>query len=190
MQSIRVATPRGVKTFRTHPSADRKTIKLTTYNVRSVCTEERLESFFNEIAQVHFDFLILTETWRPDVSETWVSKQGHYFFGAGGMRGKRGTAFILRKRWTYKSFSYISERAARLDCVVGGLTVRIISSYFPHAGHSEDVVFELYDVLSCQVREARNKNMACIIAGDFNAVVGARQDDDCSFSIGPFGLGN
>ena len=69
-------------------------------------------------------------------------------------------------------------RAIEVDC--RGVSVMVISAYFPHAGLQDDKVEALHDAIDDEVDKARRRGSHVIIGGDFNAEVGARQEGEQS----------
>ena len=90
-------------------------------NVMSIMTEVREQLLFAELESVHWDIVILNETWRESKSEIWTSS-GHLFLGAGGLPGSCGVAVLLHNRLArgFKSFHRISERLCAVDVDVLG----------------------------------------------------------------------
>ena len=62
--------------------------------------------------------------------------------------------------------------------------MRCVAVYMPHGGYKDEEVDAVYDALEVECREARAKHLSLVIAGDFNAQVGSRGDDDDERIIG------
>ena len=65
----------------------------------------------------------------------------------------------------------------------------MIGVYFPHGGYSENEVQHVYTILTGIVEEARNLQEMIMVAGDFNAEIGGRAEQDNSKYIGPCTMG-
>ena len=76
---------------------DTKTIHIITYNVHSLLADIRLDLLMTELADVSWDIVVITETWRQDKSEYFVLATGHHFYGSGGIRGKCGIGFLIQE---------------------------------------------------------------------------------------------
>ena len=85
-------------------------------------------------------------------------------------------------------FTPVDERIAYIDVITGTHRLRIITAYFPHSGYSDAAIQRMYDTISTIISEAREQRLQIILAGDFNAQVGARSEDDTTKSIGIFAL--
>ena len=64
-----------------------------------------------------------------------------------------------------------------------------MSIYFPHGGHQDEDVEGLYSEIDKTIDSARRQNRTCILLGDWNAVVGPRQEGDDEESVGRYGVG-
>ena len=62
--------------------------------------------------------------------------------------------------------------------------MRIVAVYMPHGGHSNAEVEEIYAQLDVECMEAVTKGEITVIAGDFNADVGCRNECDNVSIIG------
>ena len=64
-----------------------------------------------------------------------------------------------------------------------------MSVYFPHGGDDDGDVEGLYSEIDKTIEGARRQNRTCILLGDWNAVVGPRQEGDDEDSVGRYGIG-
>ena len=140
---------------------------------------------------VSWDILTLNETWRTDGCEMFATNEGHLFCNAGCEAGRRGVGFLVHKRWVkwLKAFTPINERIACLTIQKHKLKLKLVGVYFPHSGYPDDSVQEMYDQLECILHESRTNREHMVVAGDFNAEVGTRQEIDnqkiiVSWSVG------
>ena len=88
-------------------------LKILTKNVQSILSEDRERDLLEEIETFSWDILLLTETWRIDKEEVWITGRGHMFLGAGWAHGRRGVAIVLHRRHKsgFKALQATSERA-------------------------------------------------------------------------------
>ena len=167
------------------------TLQIFGKNVQSLQNQTREDELLEELKDLEWDFVVLSETWRPDRQERWFTKEGHMFCGSSGTEGKRGVAILMHCRWKscFKSFHAISDRICAVDVKIAGCQLRIISTYFPHAGYADEEVEGTYAQLDTAIKEARRMHRTCIILGDWNAVVGPWRNDDDEESVGKYGVG-
>ena len=160
-------------------------------NVMSLMTEDREQQLFFELELVHWDIVLINETWRPLKEEIWTSS-GHLFLGAGGTAHSSGVAILLHKRWVRgsKGFKRASERLCALDLNIVKRKLRFIVPYMPTAWHADALVKGMYTELSKLCGEANRLQRAILVAGDFNAMVGKRSIDDPLNLIGEHGFGD
>ena len=146
----------------------------------------------NELKNLtHWDIITLNETWRIDGFEMFATNEGHLFCNAGCDAGRRGVGFLVHKRWVkwLKAFTPINERIACLTIQKHKLKLRLVGVYFPHSGYPDDAVQEIYDKLECILHESRTNKEHVVVAGDFNAEVGMRQEIDNQRLIGEWSIG-
>ena len=148
-------------------------------------TEARLDLILEEVAQRHWDVLVLVETWREAVREEFVMESGHSFYGSGGSKGRCGVGFIVHERHGDTSFKSVNERLAAVSIVNDMQAWSIFAVYMPHSGHADHEVEALQEQISNLLSESRRRRFDCVLAGDFNAQVGSQSIlDDCSV-LGP-----
>ena len=157
------------------------------YNVHSMMDfETRINHLLNELSHVHWDVLVLSETWREQRQESFVLNEwGHKWFGSGGTRRERGIGFLLHKRWTETRFKPTSERTASLDVQISAdVRLRIMGVYMPHTGYSDSAIEEVYAELDNELATAHAAGHRVIIAGDMNAQIGGQTELDDPAIIG------
>ena len=85
----------------------------------------------------------------------------------------------MHSRWRHSYFKPLSERCAVLGIKISKqLKIRAVGVYMPHGGHSDTEVDSLYAELDAECKEAHSKGERVVIAGDFNAEVGGRNEHD------------
>ena len=162
------------------------TIDIISYNTHSLLSGGRLEVLRLELQHVSWDVVAVQETWREDLHEEIVFDDGHRFYGSGGFRGRCGVGFMVNKCLGDHKFLAVNERIAILDLDQPSCRIRVISVYMPDITHPDLEVEAVYAELEGFILEAKSKNMQFILVGDFNAQVGARDEDhDDAEVVGP-----
>ena len=65
----------------------------------------------------------------------------------------------------------VSDRVMYVDIVVNHITVRMVATYFPHAGYSIDDYNLCFDSLRKVVLDGLRINRKCFVGGDFNSIL-------------------
>ena len=87
------------------------------------------------------------------------------------------------------AFRSVNERICWIEVDVGGTSFAFISFYMPHGGCPDSEVEHTYMLLSQTIRMARRRGKLAVAVGDWNAVVGRREDAQDPVIIGEFGTG-
>ena len=186
-------TERIERAVTTPASTDRGTVNLQVFgkNVQSLQSNDREQELFEELRTFSWDVLLLSETWREKAQERWRSEDGHMFCGAGGKKGEQGTGVILHRRWVkgFRAFHAISERVCAIDVDMEGRRMRFIAVYMPHANYDDADVEGVYLQLNGLIGGRERVRRTCVIAGDWNAVVGPQQLGDDGAIVGVHGVG-
>ena len=165
-------------------------LQIFTYNVHSILSEVRLEMLLQELENVSWDLLVLTETWKDSENEVTQLKGGYLFFGSGGVRGKCGVGFLVHTRLRAHRFKALSPRLATLDVNMGSTIVRMVAAYLPDTNYSDsdfdDVLLQLDEV----ARLSKRDGVQLIVAGDFNVQVGQLSGYDDPTVLGQYGFGD
>ena len=143
-------------------------IEVVTYNAHCLLLDVRLEMLLNELHDIQWDVIVITETWREEISEYFVLPCGHHFYGSGGKRGSCGVGFLVHKRWSCHNFTPFSERLAYLDLHLQSFKLRCFGVYMPQAACPDCDVDEIYTTMETSFQN----NKRTLICGDFNAHVG------------------
>ena len=161
-------------------------------NARGLGSDDRLDELVleAELLPYEWDFIMVSETWRLPVREYFEIRGGHRFAGGGHASGRRGVAFLINRKWTahVKEFTVVNERVAYLLVRKRNIRLRLVVAYFPHSGYIDAEVQKMYTLLSSLRHEAHKNKEMFFLAGDFNAEVGSRLDQDHPATIGDFGL--
>ena len=121
---------RHVEGYRNYISIGSQLVTIITYNVQSVLSEDRFEALLEEIADIHWDVLVLVETWREAKREQFTVGSGHHFYGSGGLRGRCGIGLLVNKRHERHSLVPVDGRLAFLGREIGIRKVQDFRSIF------------------------------------------------------------
>ena len=155
--------------------------------------DNRLDELHEELEQLEsWDIVVLCETWRKPKQEFFKTQSGDVFANSGCEAGRRGVGFYIHKKWSsfIEEFAPLSERVAHLRIKIKQKTFIVIGVYFPHTGYPDHAVEEVYAAVSKLMVEGRKRKEHVIIAGDFNAEIGERNDFDDPRFIGKHSVGN
>jgi exonuclease III len=160
-------------------------------NCRSLKSADRFDELIGDLHGAEWDMVMLSETWRSQLEEYWITEQDHIFAGVGHDSGRRGVGILLHKRWRKHvlGFTPISERLCYIDVKIHGVKYRLVSVYFPDSTYPDTEVQKVYDLLSEVIKDARKNKIRLIVAGDFNARVGQGDDAAEHPSSGGHGYG-
>ena len=139
-------------------------------NTRSLNSSERLEELFNEIHQVAWDVILISETWRQG-KEIWETQQGHIVVDSGKFTNKHGVAILLNRRWK-NQISWIQcacKHVVAMSISVNKQPIVLMSVYMPHSGYTDHQVEKTYKTITTTIE--KDKSMK-ISGGDFNAELG------------------
>ena len=164
-------------------------LNICTYNVRTLKSEEDLDTLLEEVDNIKWDIIGLAETRRkPNLIK--LPQCGHTLFTTSATRGYNGVGFLVNKKIENNVLEYkeISDRIAYIKLQINRQhTMKIIQVYAPTTSHPDEVVEDLYnDIDEIFTTE---KTSFTILMGDLNAKVGVRKDDE-EKGVGPFGIGN
>uniref|UniRef100_A0A0N5C9P5 Reverse transcriptase domain-containing protein n=1 Tax=Strongyloides papillosus TaxID=174720 RepID=A0A0N5C9P5_STREA len=146
-----------------------KMLKMMTLNVRSL-----LHKIFelNELLNSEeIDVAFITETrWKTD--ECFQEEGFVYIMGKADNRN--GGCGIVIKKELLKYIQKIVTQSSRITSIVMKVeneTCVLTSCYFHTSAASEDEIDILYDKLRGIITDSKDRNMKCIVGGDFNAKV-------------------
>ena len=154
------------------------TLHVVTKNVQSLKHEDRFNDFVAEIDKLDFSVLCLCETWRNDREECFLTPAGHkMFFSGGGDVGHRGVGIALSRHLcasiTNVCFHATSSRICTVQFEIRTVIIKCFAVYMPMVWGSDDEVDLCYVLLDLLLDESENMNFATLLAGDFNANLGA-----------------
>ena len=73
-------------------------IVIITYNIHSAMSDSRLAAIEAELSDIHWDILVLVETWRLENFEIFATEAGNLFYGSGGFKGRCGVGFLVHQK--------------------------------------------------------------------------------------------
>jgi hypothetical protein len=172
-------------------------LNIISKNARSLCSDGRVEEALEELSGGDWDVNLFSETWRLEVHGDDKLEAGHRWIGAGGARksgstgGKHGVGILLHARWasSVSKVGQISPRICFVDLCVKGRKLRLLCACMQHTGYADQAVEEVYDELDRCIKEARAQRKLVIVAGDWNAEVGAQHPGEKNSSVGCHGFG-
>ena len=141
-------------------------------------SEARIEALSEEFIDIECDAIVLSETWREEPDETLVLNSGHTFYGSGGYKGRCGVGFLVHRRYSRAPFKPIGPRLAFLALVFGSQQLRIFGVRCPDSSYSDDDVECVYEEIDEWIQKTKQQHLHYLIAGDFNAQVGKRDEHD------------
>ena len=167
-----------------------KTKKLHSFfckNMRSMHSSEKIEEMVSELEGYRWDAILLSETWRHEMSEIWETHHKHIFMGAGKYDNKHGVGIMLKKKWRQRIIDteYINERAVTTTILVDRQHIKLMSVCFPHSKYAYHHIEKMYKTIEKHMAHC-NKYIH-IIGGDFNAELGPGQGTECT-SVGRYTL--
>ncbi|XP_060517971.1 uncharacterized protein LOC132696860 [Cylas formicarius] len=166
-----------------------KTLYVSTFNVRTLSTDDKLIEFEEELKGVNWHIIGLSEVRRCGESCTTL-QNGHTLYHRGNQTNKiNGVGFLVNKNIVNNIIEYksISERVISIDLRVNKrYTCKIIQVYAPTTEHEDEEVEEFYE----EINQVLNNNTAhyVLMMGDFNAKIGIRSDPQ-EKGVGAFGSG-
>ena len=93
------------------------TMHAITKNVQSIRDDNRWLDFVLELEGQVFDILFLTETWRSDVEEAFISPLGDYIYLSGGSHNATNKLSKLNVIFLFKCFLYKGRCCAAKQAV-------------------------------------------------------------------------
>ena len=137
-------------------------------------SESRIQLLLEELADISWDIVVVSETWRVAKREVLVLDCGHCWYSSGGQNGKCGVGFLVHRRLPRGKLSAKSERLA----VLKGIHLGILGAYLPDSNHSDEEVETLCCQMDEQLERLRREKRSCLIAGDLNAQIGGLDELD------------
>ena len=164
-------------------------LTLATYNVRTLTSEANLAVLLEELRDVKWDIVGLSEVRRLDEAVIKLA-DGHILYHKGKEERKEcGVGFLINKQLAGNviEFFSINERVAGLVLKLNKrYQVKVIQVYAPTSTHDDEEVERFYEDVENAMK--RNKTQFTFVIGDFNAKVGQKRSGETA--VGNFGIGN
>ena len=145
-----------------------------------------VQTFLHRADTCDCDILCICETWRGDDSESWTTTLGHKLFLSGGSTHCGVGIGIGRKlalEMSHVHFHVFSE-------TIFNVKFKTFSVYFPTSWEHDEVVEQVYDLLTALISTCVREGATPLVAGDFNASIGrALPHDEIEF-LGFCGCGH
>lgn len=176
---------------RTHSKHNKEHfLYITSLNVRTLATEERLTELTYAMENIKWDILGLCEVRREnEVIEEYADFILYHSYGT---KGRNGVGYLIKKHLKEKimRFETFSDRVAlvELQIVEKGKpnSWTIIQVYAPTEMYDEEAVDYFYETLENAINSSNSDNL--IVMGDFNAQIGRIQSDE-EVAFGSFSHG-
>ena len=166
-----------------------KAMKIYTYNVRTLSEDHRLESLLEELENINWDIVGLSEVRRQQEKLVELQDSHHLFYYRGKESEKSsGVGFLINREiaGNVVKFSSVSDRVAWIVIrLCKRYTLKVIQIYAPTSQSSDDEIESFYDDIT-QVMD-QEKTKYTLLMGDFNAKVGKNMAGESC--VGKFGVG-
>ena len=164
-------------------------LNLGTYNIRTLSSEADLAVLFEELRNVKWDILGLSEVRRT--GEAFIKlADGHVLCYKGkDDRKECGVGFLINKRLAgnVDEFFSINERVAGITLKLNKrYHIKVIQVYAPTSTHNDEEVERFYEDVERAMK--RNKTQFTFVIGDFNSKVGQKRIGETA--VGNFGINN
>ncbi|CAF4744203.1 unnamed protein product [Pieris macdunnoughi] len=171
-----------------HPLTKKHNIYIASLNTRTLRTPESLSELEVALKDLKWDVLGLSEVRRP--GNSIEEHEDYIMFHKGEIGGQRGVGFLVKTHLknSIEDFIGMTERIAILHLKIPSFKKiwSIIQVYAPTEQADELEHTSFYNTLSQIIYDYSNNII--ILMGDFNAQVGARQNDD-EYILGEFAYG-
>lgn len=162
-------------------------MKVATWNVRSVCYEEKLEDVVREMERLKINILGISDVQRHGSGKHTTKNGTMYFSCKNNSTHRYGVAIIVDKTVDQAVIGVkrLSDRVMILKLQSTPTPINVIQVYAPIAKASEDDIKKFYEELTKALKTTKNHEVTFVL-GDFNAIVGQGEVEMC---VGRFGLG-
>jgi len=176
-----VATDRNPTTVR----ENKKQIKISTWNVRTLMTKGKLDNIKREMTRMEINIMGLCEV-RWTGAGVITSDHCKIIY-SGGDKHERGVGIILdnERGMALKGYWAISDRVLLVRLNGKPFDISVIQVYAPTSNSTEEEVETFYNELELAKSYCKSQDIL-IVQGDFNAKVGNQSEEK---TAGPYGLG-
>lgn len=152
-------------------------MKIGTWNVQGI--SNKIKEVTESVEKINIDIAILTETKKK--GQGCDSADNYIYFWSGKHKAERaaaGVAIMIHKRYknAVTDVEYTSERLMSITIKIYGKEYCIVAAYAPTEDSTIAVKDDFYEVLTNKLDTVRNTRRL-ILAGDINARVGQRKND-------------
>ncbi|XP_037787797.1 craniofacial development protein 2-like [Penaeus monodon] len=165
-------------------SITKQSLKIGTWNVRTLFQSEKLDNVKLEMTQLKVNILGICET-RWTGSGEFNSDNFRVLY-SGGVKHEQGVAMILDKENAKSLLGWwaLSDRVMLIKLKGKQIDLSIIQVYAPTTASGEEEIDEFYDTLEKTKKQCKSMDVT-VIMGDLNAKVGNEADEE---TVGKFGL--
>lgn len=162
------------------------TLRLGTWNVRSMTRPETLEALKREMIRYKVNILGLTEMRWLGAGDT-ISDEFRILY-SGGKARQRGVGIILDNATSrcVKEVVYVNDRLIMVRLNGDPVDIMVICVYMPTSDYDDEDVEKVYDEIEELMNKGKGREYVAIV-GDWNAVVGEGREEK---AVGPYGLGS
>ena len=158
-------------------------LRVCTYNVRSLADDIRLEHLTEELVNIKWHIIGMSEVRRKSENIINMKVSNHLFYYRGKENEKSsGVGFLVNNNiaGNVLKFDSLSDRVAYLTIRLNKMyTLKVIQVYAPTSKSSDDEIEHFYDDISKILDEEKTKYT--ILMGDFNAKVGKKKDENLAW---------
>nr|ADF18552.1 endonuclease-reverse transcriptase [Bombyx mori] len=166
-----------------------KTLRIGTWNVRSLKQDGKLPNVIKEIKRLHVDILGISDTKWPDQGTNFVSDDYVLYYSGGDQRLERyGVGILLTKEISKSVINFVplSNRAMLITLEAKPFNINIVQVYAPTGDKPVGQIEDLYRAIDTLLKSTKNHELV-IVMGDMNAKVGSTITPGVT---GAYGLGN
>lgn len=159
-------------------------MRIGTWNVRGITN--KLKEVTSEIKELNLDIVCITETKKKGQGSAMVDDYVHIWSGVPkSERAKAGVAVLIKKIYNkhIQDIQFITERHLKIVVRIRNIELVIVAVYAPTNDTMDAVKDTFYDTLD-DILQGIKKHQQLILAGDLNARVGSRQNDEV---VGQYG---
>ena len=166
-----------------------RNMKIYTYNVRTLSEDHKLEELVEDLDNISWDIVGLSEVRRKEEHLIKLKDSHHLFYYRGKENGKsHGVGFLINNDIADNvvKFDSTSDRIAWVVVkLCNRYSLKVIQVYAPTSQSSEEELESFYEDITRVLEE--EKTQYTLIIGDFNAKVGRNAAGESS--VGKFGVG-
>lgn len=162
---------------------------IATYNTRTLSNELKILELEEELKQIHWDIVGLSEVRRRGEEQISLKSGNTFYYRGNEESSDGGVGFIIHKRLV-SNILHLESISPRVCFVVIKLnqrySIKVIQVYAPTSTHTDEEVEMFYDDVAMALSKA--PTYFSFITGDFNAKIGKKEDEG-EFSLGQHGIG-